>query len=1077
LNPMAVELCKVSLWMEAVEPGKPLTFLDHHIQSGNSLLGTTPALLAKGIPDEAFTPIEGDDRAFCTEYRKQNRLQRTGRISISMFDAEARPWEHFGNLATAMLALDDEDADTIEGQRRKQERYEQMVRSDDYLYGRLLADAWCAAFVWKKAKTTDLSYPITHERFLDIERSPFNVPAWMHGEIRRLAEQYGFFHWHLAFPDVFHVPSPSEKPENEQAGWSRGFDVVLGNPPWERIKLQEKEWFATRRPDIAAAPTAAVRKKMIESLKTADPPLYADWLDALRQSDGESQLLRSSGRFPLTGRGDINTYAVFAETIRTILRSVGRVGCIVPTGIATDDTTKLFFQDLMEAGSLVSLFSFENEEKIFPTVHHAYKFCLLTVSGHERKSTVADFTFFVRQPGDLVDRSRAFSLSSGDLKRLNPNSSSCPTFRSRRDAELNLQIYRHVPVLVNEATDLNPWGVRFLAMLHMANDSGLFQDDPTVDRVPLYEAKLFHHFDHRASTYEGATQEQLNVNILPRPTPTQKADPDCRVSPRHWVPEDDVLRRIGSRVPAIIWDAYLREDRQLALESLSLWFAGYALNHGRIDAGGRILDGVFPSRYVPTSVLWADGARRLEAECPLTEADFAATEGITDDLEMLNQLVEVRRPKWLLVFRDIARSTDERTAIFSVLPRVGVGHTAPVMFADGVAAPMPTLLFGSLNCFVFDYAARQKVGGTHLTFGLLRQLPVLPPDAYGPRELAFIVPRVLELTYTAWDLEPFAKDVGYDGPPFRWDEDRRFLLRAELDALYFRLYGIERDDVDYIMETFPIVKRRDEQRHGSYRAKDTILEIYDALADAERTGVPYQTPLDPPPADPRVAHPNRDGTPYTGPGWQLPAGDGVITRQPTEHPNTAAVSASTATAASTQAASRAGGTPKEGRVAASDAPSRRSAVTRLPSQPTLLDRDPLFAEVKAEPTSRPQSRPSQTRLPSQPPLLDRDPLFAEPASDTRPAHPPTAPSPTPPSEPTIPASEDDEQMLRGRVLEGAINVLQGSGPLTARDLAQQLAAIDARIDRRLVNSVLHREGAKSVRYDAARYTYTLRSKS
>jgi len=136
----------------------------------------------------------------------------------------------------------------------------------------------------------------------------------------------------------------------------------------------------------------------------------------------------------------------------------------------------------------------------------------------------------------------------------------------------------------------------------------------------------------------------------------------------------------------------------------------------------------------------------------------------------------------------------------------------------------------------------------------MRQLPVLPPDRYTPSLLDFIVPRVLELTYTAWDLQPFAQDCGYHGPPFRWDEERRFLLRCELDAAYFHLYGIARDDVDYIMDTFPIVKRKDEAAHGEYRTKRVILGIYDAMQQAIETSQPCQTLLDPPPADPGVTH-------------------------------------------------------------------------------------------------------------------------------------------------------------------------------------------------------------------------------
>src|SRR5712691_8816898 len=156
--------------------------------------------------------------------------------------------------------------DTIEGVRRRQERYDKLVNSTDYRYGGLLADAWCAAFVWKKRKSQDLPYPITEEEFRRLEQSPFNLPRWMAKEIKRLAAQYQFFHWHLAFPAVFRVIGADEQPENALAGWSGGFDVVLSNPPWERIKIQEKEWFAARRPDIPGAPTAAVRGRMIRAL-------------------------------------------------------------------------------------------------------------------------------------------------------------------------------------------------------------------------------------------------------------------------------------------------------------------------------------------------------------------------------------------------------------------------------------------------------------------------------------------------------------------------------------------------------------------------------------------------------------------------------------------------------------------------------------------------------------------------------------------------------------------------------------------------------------------------------------------
>lgn len=203
----------------------------------------------------------------------------------------------------------------------------------------------------------------------------------------------------------------------------------------------------------------------------------------------------------------------------------------------------------------------------------------------------------------------------------------------------------------------------------------------------------------------------------------------------------------------------------------------------------------------------------------------------------------------MLAFRNVARSTDERTFIVSPVPFAAVGNSAPVVIS--ASSETLSLLVAIWSSFACDYVARQKVGGVNMNFLYVYQLPCPPPDVL---DRSFVRCRVRELSYTAVDLAGFAADLGYDGPPFRWDPDRRALIRAELDAAMFRLYGIERHDVDYIMETFPIVRRRDEERFGDYRTKRLILERYGAMAEADAAGRDYETPLDPPPGDPRAAH-------------------------------------------------------------------------------------------------------------------------------------------------------------------------------------------------------------------------------
>ena len=273
INPMAVELCKVSLWMDALEPGKPLSFLDAHIQVGNSLLGATPALLRRGIPDEAFEPIEGDDKTACRDLRKKNRDERRGQAT--MFDRwDAPAWERLGNLAPVLAGLAAIPDDTIAGVHAKEQRYAELVRSSSYESATLWADAWCAAFVVRKQRVPDLTprVELTERVFRAIEENPHQVSKGTKDEVARLARQYRFLHWHLAFPDVF---QPLDRVEGDDIlGWQGGFDVVLGNPPWERIKLQEQEWFAERRPEIAKAANAAVRRKMITQLSEHDPALY-----------------------------------------------------------------------------------------------------------------------------------------------------------------------------------------------------------------------------------------------------------------------------------------------------------------------------------------------------------------------------------------------------------------------------------------------------------------------------------------------------------------------------------------------------------------------------------------------------------------------------------------------------------------------------------------------------------------------------------------------------------------------------------------------------------------------------------
>ncbi len=754
VNEMAAELCKVALWMEAMEPGKPLTFLEHHIRVGNSLFGATRKLVGAGIPDAAFDPIEGDDRRYASGVKRRNREERGGQGAL--FDSV--PGASATALATAFTELSNMPTDTPEQVQAKQAAYERLLEDERLAREQLAHNAWCAAFVWRKVEGAPL--PVTTGTVRRVLQSGA-LDEDRRREVERLATLYGFFAWELAFPEAF-------------GGERDGFDVVLGNPPWERVKLQEKEWFAARDPAIANARNASERGRLIRALTQSDPNLHAAFLEDKRRAEGESHFARNSGRYPLTGRGDVNTYPLFAELGKTIIGGRGRMGMVLPSGIATDDTTKFYFQDLVETKALVSLFDFENRQRIFPGIDSRIKFCLLTLTGTARLATEAEFVFFALDTSEVRDPEKRFTLTPEDIALLNPNTKTCPVFRTRRDAEITKAIYRRVPVLVNEVTGENPWGISFMRMFDMSNDSGLFRTKEDLERdgfelrgnrfvlgeqvyLPLYEAKMMHQFDHRFATYT-ESGDTRNVEV------DEKAEPGFVPQPRYWVPKSEVVSKLQSRRP------------------------------------------------------------------------------------------------YILSYRRFGPATNERSIIAKASPVVGYGDSEFLIHVEHRDAVDPLVLLSNLNSFAFDYLARSKIGGTNVNFYLLKQLPILPPSMSMPSEA--IARRVSELSFTAWDAPAIVDASGGAGSRsherrgacFPWDDERRFWLRAELDAIYFHLYGISRDDVDYILETFPIVKRKDEAEYGCHRTKLAILEVYDEMARCRAEGREYQTRLDPSPAHPSLAH-------------------------------------------------------------------------------------------------------------------------------------------------------------------------------------------------------------------------------
>ncbi|WP_328718918.1 SAM-dependent DNA methyltransferase [Streptomyces sp. NBC_00247] len=811
LNPMAVELAKVSLWLEALEPGKALGFLDAHVKLGNGLIGATPSLLRGGIPDAAFKPVEGDDPAVARRWQRENKEQNEGVFTL---DAEAASMMSVTNAAFASelrTLVDTSPTDKLGQVRALADRYHRWEQSPAYINALQIADAWCAAFMWEKTDTAPV--PVTQGVFKSLQTQEGEGAGALeetHLEIVRLSQEYRFFHWHLEFPEVFNVPEdPATEGVDPVTGWAGGFSCVLGNPPWDKVDFEDKKYFSVVEPTLAEI-SGTARRTAIAEWAAENPEEGERYAAARRRVKSSFLFLGSSGAYPQLRKGlsvkgvtMLQTDQLFTERFVSVTAPQGRCGTVVPTQIATGAGAQFLFQDLTRRGALKHLYDFENgkREKLFPAVDSRYQFALISLTGHALKEEAARFAFFLGHPDELIDGGAVFALSPEEIALINPNTGTLPVFRTRSDANVTASIQRDVPVLVEEAVDDgNPWHITFKPTpFHMTDDSDLFRSRAQLEAdgwalegnvfvrdgqrmLPLYEGKMAHLFDHRWNRYYG-----LGNDDYERVSLEDKGDAFGVTLPRHWVQESGRVRTV-------------RNHREIHVPGVGL----------RLEA-----------------LKW--------------ERD------------------------WLLGWRDVARTTDERTAIPAFLPKVAVGHTFPLMFPAG-PVDLTAAMVAAQSSLAFDFVARQKVGGIHMALMTWKQLPVPHPDDLAPHT-AFITPRMLELVYSSWEMEPLAIDLGDTGAPFVWKEDRRALLRAELDAYFFHLYGVSREDADYILESFQTenggLKNNEIAKYGEYRTKRLVLAEYDRMAEAGLTmkaplidGKNYTSTLTPPPGQgPR--HPAR----------------------------------------------------------------------------------------------------------------------------------------------------------------------------------------------------------------------------
>ncbi len=756
-NPMAVELAKVALWLHTFSGDLPLPYLEHRIICGDSLLGIRGEQAREYISAWGRYPLnESFERNSTQAAIAARAADGVLDLTIGQID-ESRTHRDEAGLRNRRHRT---PLNLVAGLRwlsagmKKRERAEFHAPLLEILSGH----SGRAITVLFNGENDEGLTPTTPE--YRVIRDAAN----------EIASRERILHWEIEFPHVMTGDNP-------------GFDAVISNPPWDRIKLQEVEWWAARDEAVAKSRTAADRKRIVARRRSESDPIVAEFDAAAAQAAQLSTLIRKAGDYPLLGKGDINLYSLFVERSLALVKSNGVVGLLTPSGIYADHTAAGFFRSISTTGRLGGVYDFENRRssdaeartaKWFADVDTRFKFCALIAGGERREFEDAQCGFFLRGKADLGDEERVFPLAPGDFAHINPNTGTAPILRTRRDAEIVSRIYRKHPVLVDHSggEERKLWPVRYHRMFDMTNDSDLFETAEALQAggayrvagnrykrgdsvwAPLYQGRMIHHFDHRANSVGYNPASEHNPYVSEPVTDEEKANPGYFPRPQYWVPAHAVARK-------------LREDE-----------------------------------------------------------------------------------RWTMAFRDIARATDERTMIATIVPWSGFGNKVPLLLADPVFPPADAAcLTANFSSLALDHVAKSKLQGTSMNWYIVEQFPMIAPDDYDrpfgdttAREL--VSDHVLRLCYTAWDLQPFARDLGYDGDPFIWNPAERRQLRARLDALFFHLYGLDEDDAAYILDQFPVLEKNERREHGKYLTRDLVLGHHRALAAGDTTAVIAESTID-----------------------------------------------------------------------------------------------------------------------------------------------------------------------------------------------------------------------------------------
>ena len=781
LNPMALELAKVSLWLKASVKNKPLTFLNNHLKLGNSLIGFSKKQKINKISKKAFNSVKGKANTGIPDESQKllnealKHLQRfsisditTGKSLIQKTLIPYKDSDEYSEIATGVFSMKEDNFFELQ---EKIKCYSKLHNSNSWRNLNLQANLWHSSFFWNFGEnynpnipTDVLIFNLKHGNLKELDKT-------IH-EVDDLSKFYNFFNWYLEFPEVFQKENP-------------GFDCLLMNPPWEVLKFNEMEFFANKSDIIVDTQNQAKRQKEIKKLKDADPDLQQDYIKSFRKMKKETYYYKNSNLYNLSSVGIINYFALFIERARNLINEKGKIGVIVQSTFLTGSFFSKFFRDILDSNSLEVAFDFINRHQIFP-LHTYTQFSLLTLSSPKKKSRdilMAFQTWSIEKlkkslenlENQVKDELKRKTMEGGeiihfkneDFKMFNPNSRTSPSFKTIEDFILSKKAYEKVPILVKREKKKilkDYWNINIDIHFQVAQDSHLFSTYRQLKQIGIAEEK------------KGGIQGTLDGEIyLPLYGGSSIWFYDSRYN--EIKPKKDKSKKRKAD--------YIKVSENLHQDP----------------------------NYEHIPMYWIKQSDAIEKFPKIWDHD------------------------WFLGFRDISSSNLQRSFVISALPKYPALATLRIITFKYFRKEILCFL-ANLSSIPFDFLARNKISGQHFAQYIVEQIPVFPPRAYNNDLFEEIKKRILELVFTSWDMISFAQDFikSKDLKPYKWSTERREILKAELDAIFAMMYGYTYDELNYILNSFDILRKNELRELGEFRTKRLVLNSYEKLHSDQKLG-------------------------------------------------------------------------------------------------------------------------------------------------------------------------------------------------------------------------------------------------